>query len=192
MDLKPIEVYPLKSYGNIYESNYREAVDKSSEKREWFDSFLYSQETKEANSLGITIFNTDECEVEWDGSKGASGVKIYSEPIKQLPEIGFFPTFYSEVGYGIVTVDCPLLVNLPGPNPYLLTAPLNSFLPNLTVISRVIRPESFNQNIKLKLKIEIPNIRTRIYKETPLATLFPIVDPQNYKEQSVQFVEERK
>lgn len=188
MSLDSIRVHPINSLGNIVESNYREAVDKSSEERAWFDPILYSRETREANSLGITIFNTDECEVEWDGSKGPSGIKIYSEPFKELPEVGYFPTFHSEIGYGIVTVECPLMVDLPTSHPYLLTAPLNAFLPNITVLSKVVRPEPSTARIKLKLRLQIPNIRVRIYKQTPLATLFPIVDPQSYKNQSITFI----
>lgn len=190
MDLEPILVSPIESFGNIFESNYRESLDKSSEKREWFDPILYSRQTKEANSLGITIYNTDECEIEWDGTKGSSGVKVYSKPIKEVPEKGYFPTFNSEIGHGIVTVDCPLLVELPNSNPYLLTAPLNSFLPNVMVVSKVLRPEEHASRIRLQLRLQIPNIRVRIYTGTPLATLFPILDPKDVAKQELKFIKE--
>jgi len=190
MSTEPIKLFSIGSLGNITENNYKEAVDKPTETRDWFDPILYTPEVKEANSLGLFIYNTDECEIEWDGTKGPSGVKVYSPILESLPEEGYFPNVNSEMGYGIATVSCPLRIELPKDTTYLLTAPTNVFLPNILVLSRVIKANEFTTRIKLHLRLQIPNIRVRIAVGTPLAMLVPIVDPKIMRDQNIEFTKE--
>jgi hypothetical protein len=148
----------------------------ASRTREWMDktpgAFAYHcLPLVMANSIGWFILNDVPCEMEWDGTEPASGLKVW--PLGELSEKEAFMLPTSHFGSGVVTfhaefmfvTDRKVSLITKGPANY----PKHGICPLEGVIETDWLPYPFTVNWKLTAK----NTRVRFERGEPIAQIFP-------------------
>jgi hypothetical protein len=174
-------------------------ISKPSKKRDWFTSHFYNcLPIVIGNQYGFLVKNEVEFEVFWNGNESPDSVVIkfnytkcsecnidfkmvgsclmcekcgsteFDEEEKHIPKIT------SHFGSGIITIETPFILRTP-PGINLMTInPPNYILPNMTVMTGVVEADNLRFAFTFNIKIQSPNIKIVIPKNTPLSAFIPV------------------
>ena len=122
------------------------------------------------NQCGFIIKSEFDVEVEWDGSDSPESLRLFYDPNEE----GIISRVESFFGCGTFTFFFPFALTTPqGVNLY-ITQPTNFLSPFTTVLTDIIESDFFTSNLSITLRLDAPNMRVRVPKDTPLATILPI------------------
>ena len=123
-----------------------------------------------ANQFGFIIKSEFDIEVEWDGTDSSESLRLFYDPNEE----GIVSRVESFFGLGTFTFFFPFTLTTPkGTNLY-ITQPANFLSPFITVLTDIIESDFFINDLSVTLRLDAPNMRVRIPKGTPLATILPI------------------
>lgn len=169
-----IAVFIYKDTQGFSNSNLNNVLSKPTKKRDWFMPHFYRcLPLTIGNQYGFVIKTEFEFGFTWDGTDSKEGVVIYlTEPAKNLT--GKYPQILTHFGSGIISLNTPFMLRTP-PGVNLMTInPPNYILPNITVMTGVVETDNLRRNFSFNLKIQTPNVFTRIPAGTPLAAFIPL------------------
>jgi len=158
-----------------YEYNCQKLVP-ASRTREWMDktpgSFAYHcLPLVMANSIGWFVINDIPCEMEWDGTEPASGLRIW--PTEELNEVQkhFMPS--SHFGSGVVTFHAEYMFWTDTKISIITKGPANMPKHGIQSLEGVIEtgwlPYPFTMNWKMTAK----NTKVRFERGEPIAQIIP-------------------
>jgi hypothetical protein len=164
-----VEAFDLKDIGlflNPLNSNH---------KREWFSSNFYRCLPLAIGNMQGFVFSIPYgFDVMWKGGNSTQDIIIKyhddAEPYKNLNFI--YPI--SEFGHGVLTIHFPVTLKTPPMVNLMTIAPPNYPLPNMSPMTGVVESDNLRFSFTLNLKIDIPNIPTRVLPNTPLVGIIPI------------------
>lgn len=153
---------------------FNQIVKRSTKKRDWFrPEFYHCLPLTIGNQYGFTIATEFDFAFEWDGTNDKYGIKFYFDETEEVLDT-LYPRVISHFGSGIITLEVPFMLKTP-PGINLMTInPPNHVLPNITVMSGVVESDNIRYSFTFNLKIQIPNVRVKVDKGTPLAAFIPI------------------
>jgi Family of unknown function (DUF6065) len=148
----------------------------ASRTREWMDktpgSFAYHcLPLVMANSLGWFLINTIPCEMEWDGTEPASGLKVWAlediTPIQQhmLPS--------SHFGSGVVTFHSEFMFCTEEKISLITKGPANWPKHGIQPLEGVIETDWLPYPFTVNWKMTAKNVRVRFERNEPIAQLVP-------------------
>jgi hypothetical protein len=152
--------------------NIDDIVCKPDKKRDWFTPHFYRcLPLAIGNQYGFIIKCPEDISIVWNGGDGPENVSIFPA-IKESDDSPI--AIISNFGRGIVTVVLKIIFRTP-PGVNLMTiAPPNYILPNISPMVGVIETDNLRYTFTFNLKIEMPNIITKIAKGYPIAAFIPI------------------
>jgi hypothetical protein len=144
-------------------------------KRDWFTPHFYKCLPLSIGNMQGFVFSLPyEFSVYWNGGDKKNDLVVeMGEEVTPYEESNFvYPT--SEFGHGILTIHFPLTLKTP-PGVNLMTiAPPNFLLPGLSPMTGVVESDNIRFSFTLNIKLDFPNLKYQILKDTPLAGIIPI------------------
>lgn len=158
---------------NFSFEHFSNIVQKPKRKRDWFSPhFYHCLPLAIANQYGFVISSEYDFEFEWDGREHADGVKIYINEEDKAENL--YPKIVSHFGSGIITLEVPFMLRTPSGINLMTINPPNEVIPNITVMNGIIESDNIRYSFTFNLRIQIPGIKVKILKGTPLAGFIPI------------------
>ena len=146
-----------------------------SHKRDWFTPHFYKCLPLAIGNMQGFVFSLPySFSVIWNGGINNEDILInFYDDFEPFKNINFiYPS--SEFGSGILTIHYPLTLKTP-PGVNLMTiAPPNFPLPGLSPMTGVVESDNLRFSFTLNIKIDIPNVKIEILKNTPLIGIIPI------------------
>lgn len=164
---------PLENNTILKNETIDNIIQKPSNKRDWFTSHFYRcLPLAIGNSYGFVIKSEFDFGFEWNGGNDPKDVSLFFDNNDNLDEK--HPRIESHFGHGIITINTPFTLRTP-PGVNLMTInPPNYIIPNITAMTGVIETDNIRRNFTFNLKIQMPQIRVFIKKDTPIAAFIPI------------------
>lgn len=149
-------------------------IKKSPKKRDWFTPHFYRcLPLSIGNQYGFTVSSEFDIEFVWNGGDDPQDVSFTFFDEQEKLSI-LYPRIESAFGHGIVTIATSFALRTP-PGVNLITInPPNFIIPNVTVMTGVVETDNLRRNFNFSIKIQMPNIVTRIPKGYPIAAFMPI------------------
>jgi hypothetical protein len=148
-------------------------------KRDWFDKNFYRcLPISLGNIQGFVISVPFDFDIFWTGGNSRNDLIFnFYEDEKNFHK-KCHVNVESHFGYGILTINLPIIFKTP-PNVNLMTiSPPNFLIPGLTPITSVIETDNLRYSFGLSIKVDINNIWIKIKKNSPLIGIIPI--PRNF------------
>jgi hypothetical protein len=170
---KTIAVFPYDGYSFDQMSHNIHSLS-GVRKREWFDKHFYNcLPLTIGNQYGFVITSDFDFTFEWTGGNEPEDTMFYFEkPVEELNNS--YPRIASHFGFGVITVNLPVILRTPPQINLMTINPPNFVLPNITVMTGVVESDNLRRNFTFNLKVQIPNLRVKILKGTPLAGFIPV------------------
>jgi hypothetical protein len=151
----------------------------STYKRDWFDKVFYKcLPLSIANRQGFSISVPFGFDLEWNGGNDIKDLSIYLHDDEKLYHDIDHLNIESHFGYGILTIGIPVVFKTP-PGINLMTIPPPNYItPNLMPMFGVVETDNLRYTFTVNLKVVIPDIKIRVFANTPLAAFIPI--PRNF------------
>lgn len=144
-------------------------------KRDWFTSHFYKCLPLSIGNMQGFVFSLPyDFSVFWNGGNEKNDVIVeIGNEIAQYKGLNFiYPT--SEFGHGIFTIHFPITLKTP-PGVNLMTiAPPNFLLPGLSPMTGVVESDNIRFSFTLNIRLDFPNLKYKILKNTPLMGIIPI------------------
>lgn len=152
---------------------------KNSHKRAWFDKLFYKcLPLSIANKQGFSVSIPFGFDLIWNGGNDIKDLEIYChEDEKQYNDIDHV-NISSHFGYGILTIGIPVVFKTPPGVNLLIMPPPNYITPNLMPMFGMVETDNLRYTFTFNLKVIMPDIRIRVFANTPLAAFIPI--PRNF------------
>lgn len=145
-------------------------------KRDWFaHQFYRCLPLSIGNMQGFSISLPFSVDIFWNGGNSKQDINISKHQDRDVEDV-FANSFdiTSHFGYGIVTINTPVLFKTPpGVNLMTIAAP-NFPLPGLSPMTGVIETDNLQFTFTFNLKIDFPNMPITIKKDYPVSAVIPI------------------
>jgi hypothetical protein len=144
--------------------------------REWMDktpgAFAYHcLPLVMANSLGWYLINDVPCEMEWDGTEPAAGLKVWpTEPLTKIEE-WMLPT--SHFGSGVLTFHAEYMFVTERRTCLITKGPANYPKHGIAPLEGVIETDWLPYPFTVNWKMTAPHTRVRFERGEPIAQIFP-------------------
>jgi hypothetical protein len=147
----------------------------NSHERDWFNAHFYKCLPLAIGNMQGFVFSLPYgFDVIWNGGNSIEDLKIiYHDDFEPYKKMSFiYPS--SEFGHGILTIHFPLTLKTP-PGVNLMTiAPPNFPLTGLSPMTGVVESDNLRFSFTLNIKVNLPNVKIKIEKNTPLMGMIPI------------------
>jgi hypothetical protein len=152
---------------------------KTERKRDWFDKGFYKCLPLAIGNLQGFVFSVPfDFGVFWNGGNDVKDLffKTYEDELKFKNK--WHINISSNFGFGIITINVPLMFKTP-PNINLMTiSPPNFLTPGLNPLTAVIETDNLRYIFTLNIKVNIQNTWINIKKNSPLIGIIPV--PRNF------------
>jgi hypothetical protein len=144
-------------------------------KRDWFDAHFYKCLPLSIGNMQGFVFSLPyKITLFWNGGNNVEDLIIsYEEDFKKYKNVNFIHPS-SEFGHGILTIHFPLTLKTPPGINLMTIAPPNFPLSGLSPMTGVVESDNIRFSFTLNIKVNFPNAKIIIEKDTPLVGLLPI------------------
>jgi hypothetical protein len=178
INIEGLFVYKTEDHLNYY----KQFIVSAPKNRDWMDEesakFSYHcLPLVSANTLGWWILNSQELEVEWDGSPDIDGIRI-----NDLTTGRNYKLAASHFGSGILTFNVAMLFKTPPGWGLWVGGPSNVFIDGLFPLEGIVETNWSPFTFTMNYKITRANHKIKIPKYHPICRIVPI--PLNLNEKS--------
>jgi hypothetical protein len=143
-------------------------------KRDWFDKHFYKcLPLSIGNTYGFVVSLPFDLEVHWTGWSGTDALTLRAvgdEPYRSTPHVGVGSHF----GFGIFTVNLPVIFRTP-PNVNLMTiSPPNYQLAGLTPMTGVVETDNLRYIFTLNIRLNVIDTWVTIPRGCPIMGILPV------------------
>jgi hypothetical protein len=148
-------------------------LDRPSKGRDWFTPQFYRcLPLAIGNQYGFVVKSNASFSFKWDGRETSDAITFWFD--KDTDTEIMDPLVESHFGHGIITIKTSFVLRTPIGVNLMTVNPPNTIIPNITVMTGVIETDNLRRSFTFNLKIQMPNIITKIEKGTPIAGFIPI------------------
>jgi hypothetical protein len=148
---------------------------RSLKKRDWFSKDFYKcLPLAIGNTQGFIISVPFEFDVFWNGGSNPEDLffRLYEDEkkFKNRSHIGI----ESHFGYGIITINLPVILKTPSQVNLMTIAPPNFPTPGLSPLTGVVEADNLRYTFTFNLKVDIANTWIKVLANSPLIGILPI------------------